>query len=136
MSEGKKKQQDNLIPFNKRTENEQREIAKKGGKASVKKRREQKKLKDIFNTILESKVTDKKSIELIKEIGIDDIDSYKKLLAFTTLKKAIEGDMRAVELVQSTIGETPKEDNADKEVLDKLDELLKAQGVDNANLEQ
>ena len=43
------KGKENLIPLNKRTKEEQREIAKMGGKKSGEVRREKKKLSEIFN---------------------------------------------------------------------------------------
>jgi hypothetical protein len=49
MKKGKK---ENLIPLNKRTKEEQREIARKGGKASQKKQREKRLLSQIYADVL------------------------------------------------------------------------------------
>jgi len=54
----------NLIPLNKRTKSEQREIAKKGGKASVKARREKK----LMSAILAD--------YLARQKGFDSFDKY------------------------------------------------------------
>lgn len=54
----------NLIPQNKRTKSEQREIAKKGGKASVKARREKK----LMSAILAD--------YLARQKGYDSFDKY------------------------------------------------------------
>lgn len=50
------KGQENLIPFNKLTEDEQRELARKGGKASVKARRERKTIAETMQKLLDDEV--------------------------------------------------------------------------------
>ena len=50
------KNKDNLISFKNRTESEQREIAKKGGKASGKARRQKAELRKLMQTALESPI--------------------------------------------------------------------------------
>lgn len=47
---------ENLIPINQRTKSEQREIQKKGGLASGKRRRQQADLRRAFQTLLRSEV--------------------------------------------------------------------------------
>ena len=48
--------EDNLIPFNERTEEEQRKIARMGGIASGKVRKEKKLLKDIHLQTIRSRI--------------------------------------------------------------------------------
>ena len=96
----------NLIPFNELTEEEQRELARKGGIASGEARRRRKTLKDELIILLEQGDTQKNiSVALIME--------------------ALEGNnkMKAFEVIRDTIGEKPKEaieitniDEATKEV--------------------
>ena len=53
--------EENLIPFNQRTESEQREIAKKGGEASAEARRKKKSRQELLQTFLDGTYTDKKT---------------------------------------------------------------------------
>lgn len=100
----------NLIPSNERTPSERREIARKAGIASGKARRAKRDFKKVFNTILELDVKDKKLLKHIEQMGVNTEIDNKTLLAVTTFKKALKGDMRAFELIRDTIGEKPKEE--------------------------
>lgn len=100
---------ENLIPFNKRTKDEVRKITRKGGIESGKTRRAKRDFKNVFNTILELDVKDKKLLKHIEQMGVNTEIDNKTLLAVTTFKKALKGDMRAFELIRDTIGEKPKE---------------------------
>lgn len=79
---------ENLIPLNARPKNEQREIQKKGVKASVAARKEHKKLKDALLLMLENK----------------DIQSD---ICAALIEKARNGDTKAFEIIRDTIGEKP-----------------------------
>lgn len=83
----------NLKSIADRTESERREIARKGGKASGKKRRERKEFKEALKTALEIVYKDNKTIQ---DIGIEAL-----------LEKFMQGDLKAFELVRNTIGEAP-----------------------------
>lgn len=83
----------NLKPFNTLTESEQRKIASRGGVASGKSRRERRRLRDILCTLLEAN----------KEDG----STLKEDIAFGLIQKAVNGDIKAIELVMSLIGEKP-----------------------------
>jgi hypothetical protein len=82
--------EDNLIPFNKLTENEQREIAKSGGIASGESRRRKKQLKDDLIRLLET-------------------GDNQNNMCLELMTKALNGDIRAFEVIRDTIGEKPKE---------------------------
>ncbi|MBD5398805.1 hypothetical protein HDR60_04865 [bacterium] len=84
----------NLIPINKRTTEEQREIAQKGGIASGKARREKRKFKKILNDLLENKSPD----------GI----SFKEKLCISLIQKGLNGDVRAICLILQFIDEEEK----------------------------
>lgn len=89
------KGQENLIPLNERTKEEQREIASMGGKASQKKQRERKKLKEDLLIALGIVKGDK----TIQEIGVEAI-----------LDKFMSGDIQAFTTIRDTIGEKPREE--------------------------
>lgn len=89
---------ENLIPLNKLTKEEQREICSKGGKASVQKRKEKKLLKDTINEFLEAT-----NPATGNTFQIDLVNSM--------LNKAIvEGDVSAFNTLRDTSGQKPKEE--------------------------
>lgn len=79
---------ENLIPFNERTESEVRDLATKGGIKSGESRRKRKALKE----------------ELILLLGEGDAQSR---LCTALLERALGGDVKAFETVRDTIGEKP-----------------------------
>ena len=83
--------EENLKPLNTRTKKEQREIARKGGKASGKARAARKTLKEELLLLLSQGDTQEKiSLSLIQE--------------------ALSGNTKAFEVIRDTIGEKPKDD--------------------------
>lgn len=83
----------NLIPFDKLTENEQRKIASAGGKASGEARRRRKTLKEELLLMLED-------------------EQIQQSVAAALIKEAIEGNASksvkgAFETIRDTIGEKP-----------------------------
>ena len=94
----------NLKPFNEMTEKEQREIAKKGGKASGKARAKRKTLKEELILLLSQGNTQEK-------------------LSLSLIQQALDGNVKAFETIRDTIGEKPKE-NLDIAVNKKLEDVL------------
>lgn len=121
----KKKTYKNLKPRQLTTE-EATEMGRKGGIASVKARRKKKAFKKIFNSILELDVKDKKLLKYIEDLGVNEEITNKTLLAVTTFKKAVKGDMRAFEIIRDTVGEKPKDSIklSDERENSKLDKIL------------
>lgn len=91
----------NLIPINKRTKNEAREISRKGGIASGKIRRQQADLKKAFQTLLRSEVNNDKMRELLIQLGYDPTNEMA--LALVVLQKALNGDIKAFSRIQELI---------------------------------
>lgn len=102
---------DNLIPQSKRTKAEQREIAKMGGIASGKARRERKAMKETLESLLSM------PMDAGKAADIDTIRNYAALngknitvqeaIMLAQIKKAMDGDTKAAEYVRDTIGQKP-----------------------------
>lgn len=88
---------DNLIPLNKRTKEEQRAITTAGGKASGESRRARKTLKE----------------ELLLLLSEGDT---QKSVTVALLQKAIDGDVKAFEVLRDTIGEKPVDKVENKNV--------------------
>lgn len=100
----------NLIPFNKQTEEEQREKARKGGIASGVARRKRKAMKENLELLLSLEVKDKKAKGFMKSLGIKDEDMDNQMaINVSLLGKALKGDIQAYKEIRDTIGEKPKE---------------------------
>ena len=103
----------NLIPLDKRTKNEQREIQSEGGRASGAARRRKKSLKEAANLYMSMEPTDARVWNALSIAGIDpeDIDNQMALVVSQS-QKAIAGDTQAAKLIVDIIG---KEDDAASE---------------------
>ena len=100
----------NLIKNEDLTPNQRRENARKAGKASAKKRQQNKTFKEIINKFLNGQVTDDKLKEQMVEFGFADNEvSNKSCAVFALWKEAIKGNTKAFELMRDTIGEKPIE---------------------------
>ncbi len=79
---------ENLIPFNKLTEEEHREIARKGGIKSGETRRRKKTFKQELEWLLEENET-------------------QKNITIALIKEALDGNTKAFEVIRDTVGEKP-----------------------------
>ena len=84
--------QENLVSLGDRTIEEQREIARKGGIASGKARKEKKLLKDELAIIMENVNKDGKT--------------YQELISTALVKEALKGNTKAYEIIRDTLGQT------------------------------
>ncbi len=92
------------------TTEEARERGKKGGKASAKKRQQNKTFKEIINKFLDEQVTNEDLKEQMVKFGFADNEISNKCCAvFALWKEAIKGNTKAFELMRDTIGEKPIE---------------------------
>lgn len=87
--------EDNLIPFDKRTEEEQRAIATMGGKASGEARRRKKAMREMLSEALQIVVTNSQGeSKTLEEIG-----------AMKVAEKYAKGDLKAAEFIARLLGE-------------------------------
>lgn len=86
----------NLIPFNKRTENEQREYARKGGQKSGEVRRQRKAMKEQMEMLLSLPFKQEEQLKFMKSLGIEEgeIDNQMALMV-AMYAKALKGDVQA-----------------------------------------
>ena len=104
--------EENLIPFNQLTEEEQRKIARMGGIASGESRRKRKTLKE----------------ELL--LLLSEGDTQEKI-SLSLIKQALEGNTKAFEIIRDTVGEKPKEEIEVTDVTSKkFDEICSQLGGD------
>lgn len=106
----------NLKPFNKRTESEQREIAHKGGIASGEARRERKKLTDVLRKVLNEASDDLKFETKLEEIVCKTLENLKKEPNIYELKTLQE--MLGESVLRVDIDTTPPEEKLKKMMKD------------------
>lgn len=94
----------NLVPFDERTESEQREIASAGGKASGKARRRKKSMKQKMQLLLSLPAADNDQAEL-SAMGVDPEDMDNEMVLVKALFiAAAAGDTRAFDRIQDVLG--------------------------------
>lgn len=102
--------QDNLIPFNELTEEKQRELASKGGKASGEARKQKKLMREQLNMLLNLPIKSSKIKVQLKELGVEDTEMNNQMaLLIAMYQKALKGDVSAFNTLRDTSGEKPIE---------------------------
>jgi hypothetical protein len=97
---------EDLIPLNKRTKEEQKEITRKGGIKSGEVRREKAQLKSAIKVVLSLPVKSPKVKKMLEDMGIPEADIDNAVLpAIGLFKKACKGDPAAVRLLAELNGE-------------------------------
>lgn len=109
------KGQENLIPFNERTEEEQREIARQGGIASGKARQE--------------KATFKKTLEMLLDEKNSKGKTYRDLTTLGLIKGAINGKAENFKVIAQMLGELDQKEQIETPVVN-------INVVDNTELEK
>ena len=126
---------DNLIPFDQRSEDEQREIRRKGGIASGVARRRKRALKEAADLYLSLPVSDKRVWNRLSRRGIDPEDIDNQMLVIAGLTDAAAcGDAKAAAVLFKVLGEDvpPGEANEDqlreaKKLLGGIDSVIDAE---------
>ena len=116
----------NLIPQSERTKDEQREIARMGGIASGKARREKQKTQQILADLVSIKNKDLAMFQkLATKLGLDGDISIHEVFTLTCLLNSVKsGNLGDLERLSKLLGEdTAKEHN--NGILDELTEYLK-----------
>ena len=122
----------NLVPFDERTESEQREIASAGGKASGKARRRKKSMKQKMQLLLSLPAADNDQAEL-SAMGVDPDDMDNEMVLVKALFiAAAEGDTKAFDRIQDVLGRTV----AREELALKKQEAKKRNTPSNGKLEE
>lgn len=107
---------EDLIPLNKRTKEEQKEITQKGGIKSGEVRREKAKMKSAVKLLFSLPVKDPKIKEQVKALGIDDKDIDNSILPIIGLyNKAIKGNVQAARLLAELNDENQVQGTANME---------------------
>ena len=103
----------NLIPFDERTESEQRDIRSAGGIASGAARRRKRSLKEAADIYLSLPVTDRRTWNKIARRGVDpdDIDNQMAMIIGLTMA-ATAGDAKAAKVIVDLLGEDAHSEEA------------------------
>ena len=110
---------ENLIPFSKRSTSEVREAGAKGGKKSGEVRRRKKSMREKMKLLLSLPACDNDA-EQLRVIGIDAEDSDNEMVILKGLfLKAAEGDVSAIREIRNILGK----DNSSEELALKKKEL-------------
>lgn len=107
---GMAKREDNLIPFNKRTENEQRKITKAGGVASGIARRKKSTIKSLLKDWADSPISNAQLKRQAESFGLDT-DEGKAVLTAAILKNALKGNSKYMEYALKLLGEDSAPDD-------------------------
>lgn len=123
----------NLIPFNQLTEEQQREIAKKGAMKSVKVRKEKKLMKEALKELLKLPIKNSDIKAELEELGLEKSEmNNQTALIVSAYKSGLEGNIKAIEFIRDTIGEKPKEEikvNTNNETFDSILTQLGGKGL-------
>ena len=114
----------NLIPQSERTKDEQREIARMGGIASGKARREKKTIQKILADLLDGEIKDSPQFaKLASKMGVESDKSVKDIFTMVCLLNSVKsGNLGDLERLSKLLGEDKQNENAD--VLSKLDKVI------------
>lgn len=92
--------EENLIPMDKRSEKEARELGQKGGIASGEARRRKKSLREAADLYLSLPVADRRRLNKLVRRGVDkdDVDNQMAMIAGLT-DAAVKGDAKAAKVI-------------------------------------
>lgn len=99
---------ENLIPFNKRTEVEQRKIQSAGGKASGAARRRKADFRKTLNLLLTAEIDSPEWTPILEALGLDS--TLESAVNAAMIKEALAGNVKAYIAIRDTLGQTLKSD--------------------------
>lgn len=111
----------NLIPLDKRTKSEQREIQSSGGIASGAARRRKRSLKEAADLYLSLPVTDRRVWNKIARDGVEpeDIDNQMAIVAGLS-ERAVKGDAKAAKVLFELLGDDASNESEGVQIIDDL----------------
>ena len=126
---------ENLIPFNRRTVSEQREIQSAGGRASGAARRRTAKLRETMNRLLTMKV----DVGELSDVLISDggESTYEEVIGMAMIQEAMNGNVKAYNAIMATVGQTDKseEDLEEQRIRTERAKRARDQEIGNDNEE-
>ena len=104
---------ENLIPFDKRTEEEQRKIRSDGGKASGAARRRKADFRKTLNLLLTAEIDSPEWKPILESLGVEC--TLESAMLMGQIKAAMMGDSRAARFVAEYAGQSGKTDAEQEE---------------------
>lgn len=123
----------NLIPMNRRSNEEVRKIAAKGGINSGKTRRKQANFRKVLNQILTMKVPDDVMRQQLEALGLDP--DMQTALNAAMVREALAGSVKAAEYVARYSGQTAQTERDDRQQDAQTDRATAAANLDRAKEE-
>lgn len=99
---------ENLIPFDKRSVNEAREFGRKGGKASGESRRRKADFRKTLNLLLTAEIDSPEWTPLLEALGLDS--TLESTVNAAMIREALAGNVKAYIAIRDTLGQTTKSD--------------------------
>ena len=99
---------ENLIPFNKRTVSEQRKIQSAGGKASGEARRRKADFRKTLNMLLTAEIDSEEWKPFLETLGVEC--TLESALNMAMIKEGLAGNVKAYEAIAKYAGQTGKPD--------------------------
>ena len=99
---------ENLIPFNKRTVSEQRKIQSAGGKASGEARRRKADFRKTLNMLLTAEIDSEEWKPVLEALGVEC--TLESALNMAMIKEGLAGNVKAYEAIAKYAGQTGKPD--------------------------
>ena len=99
---------DNLVPFNKRTVSEQRKIQSAGGKASGEARRRKADFRKTLNMLLTAEIDSEEWKPVLEALGVEC--TLESALLMAQIKEAMQGNTKAAYFVAQYAGQSSQTD--------------------------
>ena len=97
---------ENLIPFNKRSVREAREYGRRGGKASGESRRKKADFRKTLNALLTAEIDSPEWTPLLNALGLDS--TLESAVNAAMIREALAGNVKAYIAIRDTLGQTTK----------------------------
>lgn len=97
---------ENLIPFDRRTESEQRKIQSAGGRASGAARRRKASMRETMNRLLTMQAEVPGLSDILRSDGGES--TYEEIISMAMIIKASQGDVAAYNAIKATVGQTDR----------------------------
>ena len=97
---------ENLIPFNKRSVREARECGRRGGKASGEARRKKADFRKTLNALLTAEIDSPEWTPLLNALGLDS--TLESAVNAAMIREALAGNVKAYIAIRDTLGQTTK----------------------------
>ena len=115
---------ENLIPFDKRTESEQREIRSAGGRASGESRRKKANFRRTLNLLLTTRINEPDITPMLEQMGIES--TLESAMLAAQIREAMNGNTKAAYFVAQYAGQSSQTEADDREQRIRTDRAKRA----------